>query len=236
MAPNILFIMCDQLRADCVEPEAADVKTPAIASLAREGLWSSNCFTNAPECIPARASLITGLYPHQSGITFNQPYTADVARPNWLQAIRAAGYHTSLFGKTHLHVTRGNMSDYQPWLAELGFDTANECGGPRELAIRDCELTRTWREAGLWDSYRADFKERFETVPHMVRPSPLGVDHYYDVFVAQRAKQFLETYESKQPFFCHVSFPGPHEPYDAPEPYASLYDPAKMKPAIRRPD
>ena len=89
-------------------------------------------------------------------------------------------------------------------------------------------------ERGLWDAYRADFRERFSTKPHMVRPSTLGLENYADVYVGQQAKQYLKNYDRQEPWCCWVSFGGPHEPWDTPEPYASLYDPNDMPPPIPR--
>ncbi|MEE3279455.1 MAG: sulfatase-like hydrolase/transferase, partial [Pseudomonadota bacterium] len=55
--------------------------------------------------------------------------------------------------------------------------------------------------------------------------------------VGQRAKQYLQTYDRDEPWFCWVSFGGPHEPWDTPEPYASMYDPSAMpKPVVRSQD
>jgi choline-sulfatase len=52
----------------------------------------------------------------------------------------------------------------------------------------------------------------------------LGAEHHYDVYVGCQAASHLANLEGQQPWFCWVSFGGPHEPWDAPEPYASLYD------------
>ena len=57
---------------------------------------------------------------------------------------------------------------------------------------------------------------------------------YADVYVGQQAKQYLQNYNREEPWCCWVSFGGPHEPWDTPEPYASMYDPEEMPPAISR--
>lgn len=79
-------------------------------------------------------------------------------------------------------------------------------------------MTAMWEENGLWEAYRVDFKERFDNKPHVVRPSVLPLELYYDVYVGQCAKRYLEEYDRKEPWFCWVSFGGPHEPWDTPEP------------------
>ena len=63
--------MCDQLRADALGCTGNWVKTPNIDRIAREGVRFSNCVTNAPVCIPARVSLATGHYPHNTGVYRN---------------------------------------------------------------------------------------------------------------------------------------------------------------------
>src|SRR5258707_11160466 len=85
-------------------------------------------------------------------------------------------------------------------------------------------MTQFWQEQGIWESYREDVAGRVRTKRHVVRASVLGADHHYDVYVGRQAASFLANLEGQQPWFCWVSFGGPHEPWDAPEPYASLYD------------
>ena len=59
-------------------------------------------------------------------------------------------------------------------------------------------------------------------------------DLYYDVYVPQAAKRYLGDLPAGAPWFCWVSFGGPHPPYDTPEPYASLYNPKDVPPAAPR--
>jgi choline-sulfatase len=95
-------------------------------------------------------------------------------------------------------------------------------------------MTMAWERAGLWEAYRRDVGDRFATKPHVVRPSPLGYDHYYDTYVGRQAYEYLSAYDRDEPWFCWVSFGGPHEPWDTPEPYASMYPPETM-PAAKPP-
>jgi choline-sulfatase len=89
-------------------------------------------------------------------------------------------------------------------------------------------MTARWQELGLWEDYQEDYRERFRNKPHTVRPSALPLEEYADVYVGQRAKEYLQGYDRDQPWFCWVSFGGPHEPWDSPEPYASQYRPEAM--------
>ena len=233
--PNILFLMTDQQRWDAMGCSGNWVQTPNLDRIASEGIRFTNCVTTSPVCIPTRLSLATGLYPHNTHVWNNMNHQMPAETPTWMQAVRDAGYRTSLFGKTHLHPHNGDLREREDLMNAYGLDDVNEIGGPRASAKVLSHMTAMWEEKGLWDAYSADYRERFSTKPHIVRPSTLGIEDYADVYVGQQAKQYLQTYEREEPWCCWVSFGGPHEPWDTPEPYASMYDPEDMPPAIPRP-
>jgi len=236
--PNILFLMTDQQRWDalsCATGTNAWVHTPNLDRIASEGIRFTQCVTNSPVCIPMRVSLATGRYPHNTRIWENMKHDMPPETPTWMQAIRAAGYHTSLFGKTHLHHHSGDLRDREHLLHAYGLDDVDEIGGPRASARVLSHMTARWQKLGLWEVYRQDYAERFAAKPHMVRPSPLPLAEYADTYVGQRALEYLQHYDRPQPWFCWVSFGGPHEPWDAPEPYASMYDPAEMPLPVPQP-
>jgi choline-sulfatase len=230
--------MTDQQRWDalsCAADGTAWVDTPNLDRIASEGIRFTRCVTNSPVCIPMRVSLATGRYPHNTRIWENLNHDMPPDTPTWMQAIRAAGYRTSLFGKTHLHHHSGDLRDREQLLQAYGLDDVNEIGGPRASARVLSHMTARWQELGLWEAYRQDYAERFARKPHMVRPSPLPLSEYADTYVGQRALEYLQCYDRAQPWFCWVSFGGPHEPWDAPEPYASMYKPADMPLPVPQP-
>ena len=226
--PNLLLVMTDQQRHDALGCAAGWVRTPNLDRLAAEGVRFTNCVTTSPVCIPARLSLATGRYAHNTSVWDNQNHTLDAGQPTWMQAVRAAGYRTSLFGKTHLHPHAGDLRDRESLMHAYGLDDVDEIGGPRASARVLSHMTARWEELGLWESYRADVEDRFATKPHVARPSPLPAAEYADAYVGRRAREYLEAYEGDQPWCCWVSFGGPHEPWDAPEPHASLHAPEAM--------
>jgi choline-sulfatase len=234
--PNILFLMTDQQRWDTLGPAGSWVRTPHLDRIAAEGVRFSRCVTNSPVCIPMRVSLATGRYPHNTRIWRNLAYDMPPQTQTWIQAIRDAGYRTSLFGKTHLHRHTGDLRDREHLLHAYGLDDVDEIGGPRASAKVLSHMTARWQALGLWEDYQRDYEERFRLKPHMVRPSALPLEQYADVYVGQRAVEYLRAYDRPQPWFCWVSFGGPHEPWDAPEPYASTYDPQRMPPPVPRPE
>ncbi len=234
--PNILFIMTDQQRWDAMSCSGDWVRTPHLDRIAAEGVRFSHCITTTPICIPARVTLATGCYPHNNGVWNNVHYAMPPDVPTWMRTIRDLGYRTSLFGKTHLHPHEGDLRERAHLLNSYGLDDVNEIGGPRASAQVMSHMTEMWEDKGLLAGYRADFEERFGNKPHMARPSVLPLEDYADVYVGQRTKEYLAAYDRDEPWFCWMSFGGPHEPWDAPEPYASMYDPEAMPPPVPRPD
>ena len=233
--PNILLLMTDQQRWDAMGCSGDWVRTPNLDRIASEGVQFTNCVTTSPVCIPTRLSLATGLYPHNTGVWNNMNHTMPEETPTWMQAVRDAGYRTSLFGKTHLHPHGGDLRDREGLMNAYGLDDVDEIGGPRASASTLSHMTAMWEEKGVWEAYRADYRERFSTKPYLVRPSPLELEDYADVYVGQQAKQYLQNYDRQEPWCCWVSFGGPHEPWDTPESYASMYDPETMPSAVPRP-
>ena len=230
MKPNILLLMTDQQRWDAMGCSGDWVQTPNLDRIAGEGVRFNNCVTTSPVCVPTRLSLATGLYPHNTGVWNNMEHTMSAETPTWMQSVRNSGYRTSLFGKTHLHPHNGDLREKEGLMNEYGLDDVNEIGGPRASSGVLSHMTAMWEEKGLWKGYRADYRERFSTKPYLVRPSTLGFENYADVYVGQQAKQYLQNYDRQAPWCCWVSFGGPHEPWDTPEPYASMYDPNDMPP------
>ncbi len=230
--PNILLLMTDQQRWDAMGCSGGWVRTPYIDRLAREGIRFSNCVTNSPECMPARISLATGLYPHNTGVWQNKNFTLPAETPTWLQEIRQAGYRTSLFGKTHHYSHDRDLREQETLLHAHGLDDIDEIGGPRASAQVMSNLTARWEKKGLLEDYRHDFKGRYNAKPHLVQPSALPLEEYADIYVAERAIDYLSDYRRPEPWFCWVSFGGPHEPWDTPEPFASMYTPDSMSPAL----
>jgi choline-sulfatase len=233
--PNILFVLTDQQRWDALGVAGGWVNTPNLDRLAEQGVRFSNCITTTPICVPARVTMALGRYPHNTGVWNNVPYTLSTEANNWMRVIRNLGYRTSMFGKTHLHPHQGDLREKEYLLHDWGIYDVDEIGGPRASAWLMSHMTAMWAEKGLLEAYRADFDERFSHKHHVARPSTLPLEDYADVYIGQKAKTYLQAYDRDQPWFCWVSFGGPHEPWDAPEPYASMYNPGDMPDAVQRP-
>ncbi len=100
--PNVLFILCDDLRWDCLSSAGhPHLKTPHIDRLAREGVFFKNTFCTTSLCSPSRASILSGLYAHAHGVTNNfTEYPAELA--SFPRLLQSAGYETGYIGKYHM--------------------------------------------------------------------------------------------------------------------------------------
>jgi arylsulfatase len=152
--------MTDQQRWDALGCVGGWVETPRLDWIASEGVRFANAYTNAPVCVPARVSLATGRYPHNTGVWKNEAYTLPAGARTWMRAIHGAGYSTSVFGKTHLHPHRGDLRDREDLVRSWGFDHVDEIAGPRAAARCRSNLTDLWEQAGVYADYKADLRER----------------------------------------------------------------------------
>lgn len=231
--PNLLFVMTDQQRWDAMGCSGGWVHTPNLDRIAAEGVQFTNCVTTSPICVAARVSMATGRYPHTTGVWANDVYTLPPDSPTWMQTVRDFGYRTSLFGKTHLHPHHPggpDLREKEHLLHSYGLDDVNEIAGPRSTTRGMSHMAARWESLGLLDAYRADYADRFATKPHVVRTSVLPLEEYADVYVGGCSAEYLEHYDRAEPWCCWVSFGGPHEPWDTPEPWASMYRPEDMPP------
>jgi arylsulfatase A-like enzyme len=91
--PDVLVIMPDQMRGDCLSIlDHAAVRTPHLDELARQGALFRRAYTTVPSCIPARHALLTGLFPQTSGVV---GYAGRrISSPTMPQSLRDAGYAT----------------------------------------------------------------------------------------------------------------------------------------------
>ena len=221
--PNILLIMADQMRQDVL---SSGCGTPALDRLAENGTLFTGCVTPSPICAPARASMLLGCYPSRLGVLDNSPHIVDADRPNWVKALRDAGYSTSVFGKTHYYAYNGSYPDMrrmEGYLRQLGYDAADEVPGPRVCGRLLSHMTALWAEKGLIEPYREDLKSRYGRDQAVVRPSIIPFELHPDVYPARRAAEYLRSYDEDRPFFMFLSFPGPHDPWDCPAEYRKRY-------------
>ncbi len=226
--PNILFLMTDQHRADCIGAAGNRViHTPNMDRIAQQGVRFSAAYSSTPTCTPARTALLTGLSPWHHGMLgmTNMARSYPLEKP---RALREAGYYTITVGKQHFYPMR-NGHGYERMI----LDEHCPCGnGPQAYAaaekIGPVERTdyESWfysqapnlnpHATGLWWN---DYASRPFVLPERFHPTR---------WTGDTAVNFLSTWEGGQPFFMKVSFIRPHSPYDPPERFMKMYEDAAL--------
>ena len=217
--PNVLLILADDLGWSDLGCYGGEIKTPALDALAAGGVRFTQ-FYNSARCCPSRASLLTGLYPHQAHVG-NMTQDQGVGSPGYrgtLQAdsvtlaevLRDAGYHTSMVGKWHLHQPK---TDVKP--TDRGFqEFYGMLGGYNSF----------WEESPFYTRWPKDRTPRLYTAPKDGVP---GTFYATDAFADYSLDFIADARRVKKPFFLYLAFNAPHFPLHAPESdiakYESLY-------------
>ena len=232
--PNIVLFLPDQHRGDvmgCAGNAAAI--TPHLDRLASRGVLFERCVTNGPLCMPARASLMTGEHVNRHGVWGNNLLEADRGGPSHVRRIRDAGYHTAMFGKTHLyanHRNDGHTRDHAWKLHEWGYRTVHELRDVVPTSRCTCHYADFLAARGRLRAYQ-DYARLWWTgafrgaKPWEDPPSILPTEEHIDMYCAAQAAQWIETYQEDKPFYLQVCFTGPHTPFDAPPEYRARFVP-----------
>jgi len=127
--PNVIVILTDDMGFSDIGCFGSEIKTPNIDRLASHGVAFTQ-FYNTARCSPTRASLLTGLYPHQAGMghlsteNFNEAgYTDDLSKNavTLAEVFQQAGYATYMSGKWHVAKNLSKSGDRSNWPCQRGF-------------------------------------------------------------------------------------------------------------------
>ena len=244
--PNILLITSDQQHYDTLGCANPRIQTPALDRLAAEGTRFTRAYTCNPVSSPARASLITGMYP-----AWHDCWTIGVKLPEDVPTVgdvfRRNGYLTTLIGKAHfqpLASQPGSESiECQPTLRDLDFWRSFH--GPWygfdhvEIARNHGDESHAGQHYAIWMEEKGltNWRDYFRAWDGRDIPSgrrgvwELPEAYHYTHWTTERTVAHLEQAADRQrPFFLWASFQDPHPPYLVPEPWASMYRPEDMEP------
>jgi len=209
--PNLLMIMADQHRGDCLGCDGHPVvRTPNLDRLAREGARFRHAYSTTPTCTPARAALLTGLSPWNHGLL---GYTQIPARYPFTKprALAEAGYWTMAIGKNHYTPQRNTHGYHQVLLDESGRVESKEFRSDYRSWFAMNAPDRDPDATGIGFN---DFRGRPYALPENLHPT---------AWTGDAAVRFLESYQRPEPWFLKVSFARPHSPYDPPKRLWDLY-------------
>ena len=220
--PNVLWIMTDQLRADCLGANGNPViRTPCLDRLAEESANFTNTFVQAPVCVPSRISFLTGRYPHSHRNRVN--YTPCDRREVLIQRLlQQAGYQTGSVGKLHFYPPTAEHA------RSTGFDVVLlDDGVARTDPFSDYVRWRNERDPNAKIHYHATVRKP----PAGKNPHRALIDYEFTptAWVGAMSCEMLRRFSSSpKPFFLFASFFKPHSPHTVPAPYDSMYDDAAI--------
>lgn len=221
--PNILLLMCDQFRGDCLSFVGhPDVKTPYLDSLAADGICFTKAYSATPSCIPARAALLTGRSQRGHGrVGYEDHVTWDYDH-YMAEEFNQADYHTQCIGKMHVHPPRllcgfqglklhdGYLGCYRDqniphWMhQEVSDDYLFDLQNTYD---RFADFNATGAECNSWVTHPWIYEERLHPTN----------------WVADQSIRYLKTRDHTKPFFLMSSFVRPHQPLDPPQSYYDMY-------------
>lgn len=210
--PNIILILSDDIGFSDIGCYGGEIATPNLDALAYGGVRFTQ-FYNTARCCPSRASLLTGLHPHQAGMGHmnrdqNLPGYRGLLLPSCVtiaEVMRPAGYSTYGVGKWHVARDDSNVPDKMNWPTRRGFD-------------RFYGTT-----AGYGSFYDPPTLIRDET-PISPFDDPLYKkspdEYYYTDAISDNAVLYIEDHKKERagkPFFMYVAYTAAHWPIQAPE-------------------
>lgn len=234
-SPNLVFIMADQYRGDamgCIGKEP--VKTPCLDKLASEGVLFTNAISSYPVSSPARAMLMTGMYPIHNKVVSNcnsqtAPYGVELPQDArcWSDVLKDMNYQTGYIGKWHLD------APYKPYV-----DTYNNRG---KIAWNEwCPPERRhgfeyWTAYGTYDYHLKPMY--WDTAAP--RDSFYYVNQWGPAYETDKAIEYIQSQKDRtQPFALVVSMNPPHTGYElVPDNYKAIYKDLDIEAlCVNRPD
>ena len=222
--PNILIVLADDLGYSDLGCYGSEIQTPNLDRLAQQGVRFSR-FYNAGRSCPTRASMLTGLYPHQAGIgrmTFDQqlPGYRGTMTHNGVtiaEVLKEAGYQTGMIGKWHVAETP-LRPDQREWLAHQVYH--------EEFAPKENYPTHR----GFNDFYGTiygvvDYFDPFSLVNGEEPVCEVPKDYYSTIALSDSAVSYISRYaKTDKPFFMYLSYHAPHWPLHALEEDIKKYE------------
>jgi len=214
--PNILIILSDDMGYSDIGCYGSEIPTPNLDGLAHNGIRFTQFYNNA-RCCPSRASLLTGLYPHQAGVGH---MTADQGQDGYrgqinrqcvtvAEALRPAGYRTYMCGKWHVCRDIRPNGDKTDWPCQRGFEKfyGTITGG-----------------GSYYDPTTLCRQNTFVTPDNDAEYKPARF--YYTDAISDNTVQILRQHAAEspdKPFFFYVAFTAAHWPMQVFEEEASRY-------------
>ncbi|MFS4581378.1 sulfatase-like hydrolase/transferase [Phaeobacter sp. C3_T13_0] len=227
---NVLFILIDQMRADCLFGALAEhVALPNLQALMADAVTFQKNYTVVNPCGPSRASILTGQYAmnHRS-VRNGTPLRHDT--PNLASEMRKAGYLPMLFGYTDTSHDPRVYHPNDPAMQTYEYPMS----GFHEMLEMRMEMSHPWRAHLLSKGYKFDrYWDIYKPLSpngdaaQLNDPAPYLAEDSDTAFLTDRFLATMPGY-CDQNWFAHLTYIRPHPPLVAPAPYNRMYDPASL--------
>lgn len=214
--PNILFLLADDMRPDCISaPGNPRIQTPHLDELISRGMTFTRATCSYPICVVSRAEMLTGCHGWENGVTGIRGSKPDLSLTTWPEALRDSGYLTWHVGKWHI----AGRPSTRGYTAVAGLFSG---GGSKYWK----EGQTDWKGFPItgyrgWIFQSDDGKTKFPDLGVGVTP---GISEKF----ADAAISLIEQ-NPDEPWFCHVNFTAPHDPLFIPPGMEGKYSPGNME-------
>jgi arylsulfatase A-like enzyme len=203
----------DQWRGDALSCEGhPTVLTPHLDQLAAEGVRFTRAYAATPSCIPARASLYTGLSQTSTGRVGYRDGVPWDFETTVASEFTKGGYQTQAIGKLHVFPERSQMG-FQNVILHDGYLHFGR-KKPREIGLVDDYLP--WLREKTGDVHADYFDNGVNCNSQVARPWDKPEELHPSTWIVSEACDFLRRRDTRKPFFLYLGFHRPHPPYDPP--------------------
>jgi arylsulfatase A-like enzyme len=243
---NVVFITSDQQRGDCYGFEGRRVKTPHLDEMARSGTRFSACITPNLVCQPSRASILTGLLPLTHGVSDNGiDLDRALGEAGFAGEFARAGYRTGFIGKAHFATSHTfastgtpecrNTDQPQEWYGPyMGFEhvelmVEGHNHWPPMKPPRGQHYERWFHLNGRGEALQHLYETQLPPLTDAMQTfhSALPAAFHNSTWIGDRTIDYINRHRER-PFCVWASFPDPHHPFDAPEPWSRMHDPGDV--------
>ncbi len=230
---NLVFIFADQQRYDTMACYGNDwIDSPNLNALADESFVFERAYVAQPVCTPARATIMTGLYPNTAGPMLNGiPLPPDVKT---IAEYLPEGYNAAYFGKWHLGRDNEAQHGFDHWVSTQDgvTDFVDVEGEPRKSDYHNYLLEEGYEPDEVLSRSSPYLPSKLlENVPDDWsvfsggKRTEVSAEDHMAHYLGRTASEFIEN-QGDEPFVMYVSTFEPHSPYNGP--YNDMYDPASL--------
>ncbi len=202
------------------------INTPHIDRLSREGITFNRAYCNAPICSASRQSILTGKYPHATGVNLLFTPFPDEGNVTIAEHLKKSDYQTAMIGKTHWNNWVWS-SLYQDGMPTHGFDEVIQSEEYRQF-LKHNPPAKLPDDMDFYNKKSLHpEKDVAEWMNCRVLPQPIDDEHSMGTYYTNQAINFIKQHKDN-PFFVWLAFKEPHHPYYFPVEYTGKYKPEDM--------